>query len=354
MRLSEHRTLAARFIRQHPCHRIEKYLILARVKLQVGQGATFSIPQPARVVIVDQSKNPQAERPPRTARTLGAANCSPWVRILPALLLLLLGFCSSLNASDLGSTDILRLSMAAPVNGETVVSVHVINDQPLAALDIPIRFGQPGDPTELLRVDFEDRVENWDFTHAEINNQNKTVIIGMIASVGRLDERSDLANSTVNESVVARMVFEIGSGYTPTFTTFTTQRPEHDLTFLYYTYRANGADVLSFKPQFEIDNAAAKITTLPTDFALSGNFPNPFNAATEFTLSMPQGGDYDIRIFNVMGQQVRVFRGQLEAGTHAFKWDGRSDEGQAVASGVYFYRAKVGRQEETRMMMLLK
>jgi len=244
--------------------------------------------------------------------------------------------------------------MAAPFNGETVVSVHVINDQRLAALDIPIRFGQPGDPIMLLRVDFADRVANWDFTHAEINNQNKTVILGMIASVGRLDQRSDLANSTVNESVVARMVLEIGSGYIPAFTTFTTQRPQHDLAFLYYTYRANGADVLSFKPQFEIDNSAARITTLPTEFALSRNVPNPFNAETEFTLSMPKGGHYDIRIFNVTGQQVRAITGQLEAGTHAFTWDGQNDQGNTVASGVYFYRARVGQQEATRMMMLLK
>lgn len=76
-------------------------------------------------------------------------------------------------AKDTGSRDILRLSNAVLEEGEWKVAVHVINDQELAALDIPIRYGRAGDPIELVRVDFASRVQDWDFTHAAIDNQDR-------------------------------------------------------------------------------------------------------------------------------------------------------------------------------------
>ena len=83
-----------------------------------------------------------------------------------------------------GGRDVLRLSNAAvQEDGEWKVAVHVINDQELAGVDIPIRFGQPGDGIELVRVDFAKRVEGWDFTHAQIDNQAKTVILGLISEL---------------------------------------------------------------------------------------------------------------------------------------------------------------------------
>ncbi|HEU4928257.1 MAG TPA: hypothetical protein VFU38_00385 [Candidatus Krumholzibacteria bacterium] len=43
-----------------------------------------------------------------------------------------------------------------------------------------------------------------------------------------------------------------------------------------------------------------------------------------------------------------------EAGSHRIGWDGRSDNGTAVASGVYFCRMTVGSFSETRRMVLLR
>lgn len=115
--------------------------------------------------------------------------------------------------SDMGTPDILRLSETRRGQGEATVAVHVINDQRLSALDIPLRFGQPGDPIELTQVDFTERVDHWDVTHAQIDNQNKTVILGLIAVLGRMDQSADLEVANAENAVIAHLVFRVDDRY---------------------------------------------------------------------------------------------------------------------------------------------
>jgi len=42
------------------------------------------------------------------------------------------------------------------------------------------------------------------------------------------------------------------------------------------------------------------------------------------------------------------------SGNYEVVWDGKSDNGQAVASGIYFYQLKSGEASETKKMVLLK
>jgi len=261
---------------------------------------------------------------------------------------------TSAIAKDLGSQDVLKLSQAAFANGEYTVSVDVINDQSLTAFDIPLRFGQPGDPVHLIRVDFTNRVASWDFTNALVDNSDKTVILGLIAVVGRMDPSTDLSVSAAGNTAIANLVFKMDESYDLSFETFTTTKPGHDLTFLYYRYESNTAYVESFAPKFEVEAGAAQKGALPEAFALSANFPNPFNPTTSFTLTLPVASSYDVHIYNVAGQRVKTYAGRLEAGVHAITWDSRNDQGTPVASGVYFYRARAGEFLETRTMMLLK
>lgn len=255
---------------------------------------------------------------------------------------------------DLGSQDVLRLSQPTFENGKYTIAVHVTNDQSITAFDIPLRFGQPGDPIRLVSVDFTDRVANWDFTNAQVDNDAKTVILGLIAVVGRIDQSADLAVSSVGNTAIANLVFQKPASYEITCEPFTTTKPGHELTFLYYRYETDRAYVESFSPKFEVESASAAKVALPKTFALSANFPNPFNPTTSFTLTLPVASRYDLHIFNVAGQRVKTYEGHLEAGVHTLEWDSRNDQGVQVASGVYFYRARAGEFSETRTMMLLK
>ena len=93
----------------------------------------------------------------------------------------------------------------------------------------------------------------------------------------------------------------------------------------------------------------------PRNFSLRGNFPNPFNPATEIQYSLQKTSDVQIEIFNIQGQRVRsMLLPAQDAGLHTVTWDGTDRLRQRVASGVYLYRVKVGDDTEVRKMVLLK
>ncbi|GAB4313495.1 MAG: hypothetical protein Kow0074_00020 [Candidatus Zixiibacteriota bacterium] len=101
----------------------------------------------------------------------------------------------------------------------------------------------------------------------------------------------------------------------------------------------------------EVD-AAAKL--VPTSYALHQNFPNPFNAGTVIPVTLKDASDYTLTIYNVAGQVVKTFQGEAEAGTLNIRWDGRSNDGTEVASGMYFYRFDTKNFTNTRKMVVLK
>jgi hypothetical protein len=82
----------------------------------------------------------------------------------------------------------------------------------------------------------------------------------------------------------------------------------------------------------------------------AGQYPNPFNpfVAIEFYCA-GMNTPVTLEIFDVLGRKVcTVFSGRLDAGATRFTWDGRSDSGTRVSSGVYFCRLTRGTQTLTR------
>jgi pimeloyl-ACP methyl ester carboxylesterase len=90
--------------------------------------------------------------------------------------------------------------------------------------------------------------------------------------------------------------------------------------------------------------------TLPDQFELYQNHPNPFNASTTISFALPEAAQVRLEVFNIVGQQVGVlFEGPLGPGEHGVSWDFST-----VGSGVYFYRLQAGAFVSTRKMMMLK
>jgi len=94
--------------------------------------------------------------------------------------------------------------------------------------------------------------------------------------------------------------------------------------------------------------------------ALLQNYPNPFNPETWIPFELAHASEVTITIFNIYGQVVRTLNlSQQEAGYHteqskAAYWDGRSDNGERVASGVYFYRFDTDTLSAIRRMTIIK
>jgi len=98
------------------------------------------------------------------------------------------------------------------------------------------------------------------------------------------------------------------------------------------------------------------VAGLPLTSTLEQNYPNPFNSGTVIRFALPIREEVDLAVFNLAGQRVAALvDGQREAGTYAVRWDGRDESGRALASGVYLYRLRVGRQQvETRKLVLVR
>ena len=99
----------------------------------------------------------------------------------------------------------------------------------------------------------------------------------------------------------------------------------------------------------------AASSAVPQRFVLQQNYPNPFNGATVIPYALPQSGPIELAVYNLAGQKVVVLeKGVLQAGAHVVSWDGRDNQGRALASGIYFYRLLAGEQKKTRKLLLLR
>ncbi len=85
------------------------------------------------------------------------------------------------------------------------------------------------------------------------------------------------------------------------------------------------------------------------------NYPNPFNSSTEITFTINISGHTTLKIFNILGQCVRtLIDGEETPGNKKITWDGNNDNGNQVASGIYFFKLVNNENEETRKMIMLK
>ena len=99
---------------------------------------------------------------------------------------------------------------------------------------------------------------------------------------------------------------------------------------------------------------------IPTITKLVGNYPNPFNPETWIAYTLADDSKVDIRIYDVDGQIVRLLplgnksKGMYVEKESAAYWDGKTDAGQPVSSGVYFYSLVTDTSSYTKRMAILK
>lgn len=114
-------------------------------------------------------------------------------------------------------------------------------------------------------------------------------------------------------------------------------------------------DLLPFLAADGAFDEIINVVELPESFALSHNYPNPFNPETEIHYQVPEEVSVKIVIFNLLGQRVRVLvDSEHEIGAYSALWDGRDDRGISVPSGVYVVRMQAGDFVAQNKMTLLK
>jgi len=93
----------------------------------------------------------------------------------------------------------------------------------------------------------------------------------------------------------------------------------------------------------------------PFEFALHQNYPNPFNPETNIQIDIAQKSDVTVSIFNLMGQKVAtLYNGNMDQGIYHIKWNGLSDHGTVLPSGMYFYEMKSPAYHSVKKLVLVK
>jgi len=85
------------------------------------------------------------------------------------------------------------------------------------------------------------------------------------------------------------------------------------------------------------------------------SYPNPFNPMCTIRYELPEAGKTSLQVFDLSGSVVRrLADGWREPGVYSEVWDGRSDDGGELPSGVYFYSLKAGEFVTAHKMVLLR
>jgi FlgD Ig-like domain len=256
---------------------------------------------------------------------------------------------SSIMAAEVNTLAAAKVQVE---NDKLIVPIELTNVQPMAALDLPLKYSKG---VTLEEVTFDGtRSENFDFKYASIDVANSQVIIGMIPMV--FGNKNDLEPGS---GVVANLVFRIDdpSLESVELAPIVTKNPDHSLMYVYN----EGTEIKSMEPEISglvvalNGGATTPESALPTKFALKQNAPNPFNPTTMVSYDLPKPANVRLEIFNVLGQRVKTLvDGYQEAGSKSVMWDGTDRSGSSVASGIYFYRIQAGENTATMKMMMLK
>ncbi len=100
----------------------------------------------------------------------------------------------------------------------------------------------------------------------------------------------------------------------------------------------------------ETDATPTQGTATITEYALHGNYPNPFNPATEIAFDLPEAGYVSLKVFDLMGREITLLiQGEMPAGKHMVSFDARD-----LPSGMYLCRMTANEFTSSTKMMLLR
>ena len=90
--------------------------------------------------------------------------------------------------------------------------------------------------------------------------------------------------------------------------------------------------------------------TIPTEFSLDSNYPNPFNPTTQIRFGLPEESHVQLIIYDITGREITtLIKQKMPAGYHVQMFNAHD-----IPSGIYFYRLTAGRFIQSKKMILIK
>ena len=187
--------------------------------------------------------------------------------------------------------------------------------------------------------------------------------IGLAALVNFLDADmqhvaiglSDFGETGSFQQFAVQMDYSLGNGNDAAFAQ------------IEFTITSDAPDTMSLASWFIVDDLAFTGVTggieevdqgaIPKTFELGQNHPNPFNPSTTINFTIPDMGKgiTTLRIYDIRGRVIRTLMNkELSPGNYSLHWDGKTDLGEKVSSGIYFYCLESGEFRTTMKMVLTK
>ena len=94
---------------------------------------------------------------------------------------------------------------------------------------------------------------------------------------------------------------------------------------------------------------------IPSVFKVQPAYPNPFNPTTRVNLQIPNAGEVEINIYDVLGRKVMLLtQNYASAGTYTFHWNPRNVSGDALSTGTYIMMVTFNNKIQTQKITFLK
>lgn len=118
----------------------------------------------------------------------------------------------------------------------------------------------------------------------------------------------------------------------------------------------NSMNLVSDRIQFlqqksaSVNNSTVTLSSVPTQYVLESNYPNPFNPSTKISYGLVTGGSVTLKVYDILGRTVKTLVNEKqEPGYYTVDFIG-----SGLASGIYFYELKVNGYQLVKKMNLLK
>jgi hypothetical protein len=117
--------------------------------------------------------------------------------------------------------------------------------------------------------------------------------------------------------------------------------------------KAAGDDRVVYINRYEFLSTEGE--SIPTEFALHDNYPNPFNPSTTINYDVAMSGDVSLIIYNMRGQEInRLASGYHSSNSHKVTWDGTDINGIEMPAGMYIYKLVAEGFSESNKMLFIK
>ena len=251
-----------------------------------------------------------------------------------------------------GSVSSLPDSTAIPAGGNMYFSEPTVENE---IIDLPVVLNNPQNIYSLA-LDLKYNPEYLEIVSMDYASEMSSALI----SEGTTEDKSEVKIAAADDAVLPldRNLVHVRFRMKKDFDT-----DENGKIYL-RNYRLNemnsvqNGDSVNFGILTAVKQQASSI---PAEFVLKANYPNPFNPTTTIAFGLPEKANIHLTIFNVVGQEIaELYSGELSAGYHQLQWNGRNQSDYAAPSGIYFYRMDaVGLNDakhftDTKKMILLK